>query len=67
VGEGKRGRMRQGEREGAGGAQKGAGHVGRRCGWSSRRARGRGSAAVPGKMELTRLAHGTERVRLNGS
>jgi hypothetical protein len=37
------------------------GHVGRRRGRSSRRARGRGSAAVAGKMELTRLAHGAER------
>jgi hypothetical protein len=37
--------------------------MGRRCGRSSRRARGCGSAAVAGKMELTRLAHDTERER----
>jgi hypothetical protein len=43
------------------GLKKELGRVGRRCGRSSWRARRRGSAAVAGKTELTRLAHGAER------
>jgi hypothetical protein len=45
------------------GLKKELGHVSERCGWSSRRARKRESAAVVGKTELTRLAHGTTRER----
>jgi hypothetical protein len=45
------------ERAGTGGAQKELGRMGERRGWSPRRMRGRGSATVWGKTELTGLAH----------
>jgi hypothetical protein len=49
--------MRQRERPGAGGVQKGDGRVGERRGRSPRRTRERGLAAVARKTELTGLAH----------
>jgi hypothetical protein len=45
------------------GLKKELGRVCRRRGRSSQRVRGRGSATVAGKIELTRLAHSAERER----
>jgi hypothetical protein len=64
VREGKHGQNEAGEGERVRvGLKKKLGHMGRRRGRSSRHARGRGSAAVAGKTELTRLSHGAERER----
>jgi hypothetical protein len=57
-----RGRNEAGEKERVQmGLKKDLGQVGERRGWSSRCARGRGSAVVVGQMELTRGPHGVAR------
>jgi hypothetical protein len=53
-------KLGRGGRAGVGGAQKGAGGVGRQRGRLPRRECVCGSAAVAGKMRLTRRAHRVE-------
>jgi hypothetical protein len=71
VTEDERGRNEAGERERVRAAlEKEPGRMDKRCGWFSRRACGRGSGVVAGKMKLTGLAHGAKRERgrgVNGS